>query len=981
MNQPRFLLLLTCVMAILGGPVLAQTTVTVAATDAAAAETLGGQPANSGNMRITRTGSTASALTIWVKVSGIAVQGEDYRFGNTIDSSVLIPAGSSTLDIPVIVLDDWLMEGTEDVRIKLDTKTASGANVPYTVGVADRAIVNIADNEDPLAPPRAIVTIEAVDAVATETAGGTDPAVFRITRTNNLVPALNILYALGGTAVSGVDYTAPPATITIPAGVASVDVAIAPIDDLLVEDPVTLIFTVLPTDVVGVPSPAEAYVLGPVITASATIVSEDLPPPPTVAITSPGSNASVTQNQTLTVNFTASAVDGFIVSYTVFVGGSPAVSGTTNLPASTPVGTPFMGTANVTFTGTTTPQAISVQVTNSNGTSNTSAAVPITVIPLPPPTVSITSPGNYSMAASSQPITVSFTASAVDGYIVDYAVLGGSGASGVTNLPASTPAGTPFTGTANVTFTGANTTQAFSVRVTNNHGISTTSAYVGVLVAPNLPVINIYALDAEGAEVSAGAPNVASFRVTHSYPASATVSFLFATGGTARDGVDYTLSSPSGTMTSGIFGRWFTFAPGTTEAVIEVNAVDDLLIENTESVSIGLYTPPFIGFNEGTVGLFDWQSAFGFLYGASSGAVVSILDNDTAPPPFPLITIAATDPIGTETVDGTDPAVFTITRTSGPTDVPLTVNYALTIPPKQTIYVTEPRPAMAQNGVDFPLLTGTATIPAGATSTNIVIVPNYDLIKEVPELLQITLRPSVPVWPAPGGYVIDDQIIANVNILDAVLPGATPIVSLSVTDAGAFHDVFPGRTASFAVTRSGDLSQSLAVNYTVGGTATPGVDYAALSGVVTIPAGSAQASILVDPYTAFSGTTETVSITLNPPSANITPPSYAIAAAARSAGISIIDHLSLSSKQRQLILRRRHLVLPIPPMPPAIPAPGAALAVAAPTIWTVEASTDLLSWEEIGTTDPSGEAGDFVDVAAGDFPARFYRFRPPAIVP
>ncbi len=55
------------------------------------------------------------------------------------------------------------------------------------------------------------------------------------------------------------------------------------------------------------------------------------------------------------------------------------------------------------------------------------------------------------------------------------------------------------------------------------------------------------------------------------------------------------------------------------------------------------------------------------------------------------------------------------------------------------------------------------------------------------------------------------------------------------------------------------------------------------------------------------------------------------------------------------------------------PGPNAA---AAPAVWTVEASTDLVTWEEIGTADPSGESGDFVDVNAGDFPSRFYRFRP-----
>ncbi|MCE9609448.1 MAG: hypothetical protein K8R23_04405 [Chthoniobacter sp.] len=992
MKTLRFLLL-TCVLALFGVPAFAQTTVTITAPDASAAEVLPGQAADAGTMRIARTGSTASALTVWVKVSGVAVQGEDYTFGGSIGASVVIPAGSSTLDIPVTVLDDWLTEGTEDVRIKLDTKTATGANVPYTVGAADRASVNIADNEDPLAAPRAIVTVAAVDGVATETAAGTDPAVFRITRTNNLAPALTVRYALGGTAVSGTDFAALPATITLPAGVPFVDVVIAPIDDLLVEDPVSLTFTLLPTDVVGTPSPAEAYVLGPAITASATIVSEDLPPAPTVAITSPGANASVTQGDSLTVNFTAAAADGYVTSYTVFVGGVAVASDSTGLPANTPAGTPFAGTVSATLTSPGAAQALTVQVTNDHGTSNTSAAVPVTVVPLPPPTVAITSPGNYAVAAATQPIAVNFTAAAVDGYIVSYTVYAdGTAYSGTTGLPASTPAGTPFSGTANVIFTNPSTsnyyTRPLTVRVTNNHGISSTSAYVGIMVAPDLPFINIYPLDAEGAEVSAGAPNVASFRVTHSQPASATVGFLFAVGGTAREGIDYTLTPTSGTITNGIW-RWFSFAPGTTEAIIQVNPIDDLLIENAETVSMSLYTPPFIGFNEGPVGPFDWN--FGFLYGPSSSALVSILDNDTTPPPFPVVTIAATDPTGRETADGSDPAVFTVTRTSGPTDVPLTVNYAFTIPPKQTIYVTEPRPAMAKNGVDFPLLSGSVTIPAGATSADIVVVPTYDLLTEVSELLQITLAPSVPASPAAGSYVIDDHhMVAEVNILDALLPPGIPTVSVRVTDALAFREDLPGRTASFAIERTGSVTDPLVVSYTIGGTATNGVDYATIPSSVTIPAGSSSATIVIDPFVTVGAITETVSLTLNAPALVAGLPPFLIGstlAMPPAGGISIIDrpyflNTTTPAKLRALLRRRHHLVLPIPlpPTPPALVADAKlGAAAASPTIWTVEASTDLANWEEIGTTDPSGEVGDFVDVNAGDFTTRFYRFVQPAV--
>ena len=189
------------------------------------------------------------------------------------------------------------------MRIRLDSEQGvAGIPVPYTIVGSVRATVNVADDEDPLAAPRAILTMAAVDATAPETAGGTDPAVFRITRTNNLSPSLTLLYSLGGTATPGVDYTTPSATITIPAGVASVDVPIAPIDTLI-ELPETVMFTILPTNVTGVPPPAEAYVIGVPGSASATIVSNDLP---TVTITNPGPNAAAASGQPETVNFTAS---------------------------------------------------------------------------------------------------------------------------------------------------------------------------------------------------------------------------------------------------------------------------------------------------------------------------------------------------------------------------------------------------------------------------------------------------------------------------------------------------------------------------------------------------------------------------------------------------------------------------------------------------------------------------------------------------
>src|SRR5688572_26322531 len=73
---------------------------------------------------------------------------------------------------------------------------------------------------------------------------------------------------------------------------------------------------------------------------------------------------------------------------------------------------------------------------------------------------------------------------------------------------------------------------------------------------------------------------------------------------------------------------------------------------------------------------------------------------------------------------------------------------------------------------------------------------------------------------------------------------------------------------TWVISRSGSTAASLAVQYTVGGSATNGVDYQTLSGTLTIPAGNSSASLVVIPKddAAVEGT-ETVSVTLEATSA------------------------------------------------------------------------------------------------------------------
>jgi subtilase family serine protease len=92
----------------------------------------------------------------------------------------------------------------------------------------------------------------------------------------------------------------------------------------------------------------------------------------------------------------------------------------------------------------------------------------------------------------------------------------------------------------------------------------------------------------------------------------------------------------------------------------------------------------------------------------------------------------------------------------------------------------------------------------------------------------------------------DGTVVADFS-LPAICPAPPPkpTVTVTATDENA-AEAGPD-TGTFTVTRTGDTDADLVVSYTVGGTATAGSDYVALSGTVTIPAGAAEATVVVTP--------------------------------------------------------------------------------------------------------------------------------------
>ena len=87
--------------------------------------------------------------------------------------------------------------------------------------------------------------------------------------------------------------------------------------------------------------------------------------------------------------------------------------------------------------------------------------------------------------------------------------------------------------------------------------------------------------------------------------------------------------------------------------------------------------------------------------------------------------------------------------------------------------------------------------------------------------------------------------LALVIGLAAFASAQVPTVTVTATDARAAEATKdPG---TFVVSHTGGAEKDLTVMYSIGGTATPGEDYPALPGKVTIPAGTSSAVITVMP--------------------------------------------------------------------------------------------------------------------------------------
>jgi uncharacterized protein (DUF1800 family) len=133
-----------------------------------------------------------------------------------------------------------------------------------------------------------------------------------------------------------------------------------------------------------------------------------------------------------------------------------------------------------------------------------------------------------------------------------------------------------------------------------------------------------------------------------------------------------------------------------------------------------------------------------------------------------------------------------------------------------------------------------------------------------------TLDAAAVATVGPGTYTVlvsgnaSSTGVALVEVYDITpaAPAGPDSVTLAASDASA--DTSGGNPGAFTLTRTGDTSQALTVNYTVGGTAVNGIDYQGLPGTVTFAAYAAAATVAVKPNPTLSASaSSTVTLALS----------------------------------------------------------------------------------------------------------------------
>ena len=759
------------------------------------------EPANDGQFTVTISNPSDTDTVISYSISGDATPGSDYT---TLTGTVTILANATTATIDVSVIDENLLEDNETVTVTLTGITTGDANVSLGTTVSDT--VTIADNDS------AVVTINANGPNAAEPGNN---GQFTVAISNPSDTDTVISYSVSGDATAGSDYTVLTGTVTILANATTATIDVSVLDDNLLEDNETITVTLT-----GITSGDADISLGATVSDTVTIADNDAA---VVTINANDNTAAEPGNHgQFTVTLSNPSDTDTVISYSISGDATPGSDYTTLTGSVTILANATTATIDVRvidenlLEDNETVTVTLTAITSGDADISLGATVSDTVTITDNDTAVVTINANDDNAAepgNNGQFTVTISNPSDTDTVISYVVSGDA-----------TP-GTDYTTlTGSVTILAHATTAVIDVLVIDdnllednetvtvtltgvtsgdtNISLGTTVSDTVTIADNDVAVVTIAANDDSAAEPG----NNGQFTVTLSIPSDTDTVISYNISGDATPGSDYT------SITGAV-----TILANATTATIDVSVLDENLLEDNETVTVTL-----TGITSGDADI---------SLGATVSDTVTIADDDSA-----VVTIQANDNSAAEPGNN---GQFTVTL-SNPSDTDTVISYSIS--------------GDATPGSDYATLTGTVTILANTTTTTIDVSVLDGNLLEDNETVTVTLTgiTSGDTDISLGAAVTDTVTIADND---------SAVVTITANDNSASE---PANDGQFRVTLSNPSDTDTVVNYSISGDATPGSDYATLTGTVIILANTTTAVIdvrVIDENLLEDSETVTVTLT------------------------------------------------------------------------------------------------------------------------
>jgi hypothetical protein len=629
--------------------------------------------------------------------------------------------------------------------------------------------------------PLPTVTLETLDGAATETPGNGGTLLVR--RSSGADP-MSVNFSVSGTATQGVDYESIGSFVEIPAGELTAAVTIQPILDDVAEssESVTVALT-----------SGDRYVLGNGRTGTVQIANYT-PPVVTVLATDSGASEAAGNSGAFTVSRTGVKTSALVVAYGV--GGTAEngtdyerLAGTATIPA---------GAGSVVVTVLPSPdfltegaETVTLSLAADPGYelgSTTTATVNIADVPPPTLSVAVTDAAATEAGNNTGALTISRSGARTAALSVSYTLSGtATPQQDYTALPASPvtiPAGS---GSVAVTISPLSdlvnepTERATLDLQAAEHYVLGSARSGSINIGNVAPVtVSIQAVDAQAHE---GPADTALLVVSRSGDASAAMTVQLGISGSAQPDRDYA-RIPSEV----------TIPAGAASLQVSVTAYLDEIVEDTETIVV------------------DVLATSSYLTGTPASATIIVTDTPRA-----AVSVGVADASASEL--GPDAGTFTVSRSGEPINA-MTVSLAIA--------------GSATAGSDYQALPTHVSLPAGASSVSLDVVPVSDAVSEPSETVVLSIAPG-------ADYDIGTPSSGTVTIANATLP----TVSLIVSDGSASEA--PGNGGVFTVTRTGAKTAPLTVHFAMSGSATAAIDYRDPGSSVVVPAGSSNTTIALAP--------------------------------------------------------------------------------------------------------------------------------------